>query len=61
MDLRGCESEEHEDGVGAGPNTTLLSDTLLVVNRSRRICYRKDLGLVAKKTHGPVWMRERGA
>jgi hypothetical protein len=32
-----------------------------IVNRSRRICCRKGKGLVAKKTHGPVCMRERGA
>jgi hypothetical protein len=30
MDLCACESEEHEPGVGAGANTTLLSDTLFV-------------------------------
>jgi hypothetical protein len=28
MDLCVCESEDHEHGVGAGANTTLLSDTL---------------------------------
>ena len=28
MDLCACESEEYEDGVGAGVNSTLLSDTL---------------------------------
>ena len=28
MDLCACESEEHEHGVGAGVNSTLLSDTL---------------------------------
>jgi hypothetical protein len=28
MDLCVCESEESEHGVCAGPNTTLLSDTL---------------------------------
>jgi hypothetical protein len=28
MDLCACESEEDENGVGAGPNTTLMSDTL---------------------------------
>jgi hypothetical protein len=32
-----------------------------IVNRSRRICYHKGKGLVAKKTNGPVCMRERGA
>ena len=31
------------------------------VNRSLRICCRKDKGLVVKKTHGPVCMRERRA
>jgi hypothetical protein len=30
MDLCACESEEHELGVGAGANTTLLQDTLEV-------------------------------
>ena len=29
-----------------------------MVNRSYRICSRKGKGLVVKKTHGPVWMRE---
>ena len=29
-----------------------------IVSRSRRIYCRKDQGLVPKKTHGPVWMRE---
>jgi hypothetical protein len=29
-----------------------------IVNRSRRICCRQDKGLVAKKTHGPVCIRE---
>jgi hypothetical protein len=29
-----------------------------IVNRSRRIFCRKDQGLVAKKNHGPVCMRE---
>ena len=28
MDLCACEREEREDGVGAGVNSTLLSDTL---------------------------------
>jgi hypothetical protein len=28
-----------------------------IVNRSRRIC-RKGKGLVVKKTHGPVYIRE---
>jgi hypothetical protein len=28
MDLCAYESEEHADGVGAGANTTLLSDTI---------------------------------
>ncbi len=28
MDLCACESEESDHGVGAGVNTTLLSDTL---------------------------------
>ena len=28
MDLCACESEEHTHGVGAGANTTLLSDAL---------------------------------
>ena len=32
-----------------------------IVNRSRRICCRKGKGLVTKKNHGPVCMRERGA
>jgi len=35
--------------------------TFTIVKRSRRICCRKDKGLVAKKTHEPVYMRERGA
>ncbi len=32
-----------------------------IVNRSRRIYYRKGEGLVVKKAHRPVCMRERGA
>ena len=28
IDLCACESEEREDGVGVGANSTLLSDTL---------------------------------
>ncbi len=36
MDLCACESEEYTDGVGAGVNTTLVSDTLS--KRSRRMC-----------------------
>jgi hypothetical protein len=32
-----------------------------IVNRSRRICCRKVKGLVTKKTHGPVCIRERGS
>jgi hypothetical protein len=32
-----------------------------IVNRFRRIFYRQGQGLVAKKSHGPVCMRERGA
>ena len=29
-----------------------------IVNRSHRICCRKGKGLVMKKTHGPVCIRE---
>jgi hypothetical protein len=29
-----------------------------IVNRSRRIYYRKGNGLVVKKNHGPVCVRE---
>ena len=32
MDLCACEIEEHEHGVGDGVNSTLMSDTLLVVD-----------------------------
>ena len=31
-----------------------------IVNRSHRISCREDKGLVPKKTHGPVYMWERG-
>ena len=32
MDLCACEIEEHEHGVGDGVNSTLMSDTLVVVD-----------------------------
>ncbi len=41
------------------PSNTCLVHTLLLV-RSRRICCRKDKGLVVKKNHGPVCIREWG-
>jgi hypothetical protein len=65
MDLCPCESEENDHGVGSGEYTTLCVYYSVVrytiVNRSHRICCRKGKGLVVKKTHGPVWMRERGS
>ena len=42
MNLCVSVSEDHEDGVGDGENTLLLSDT--IVNRSHRMCQ----GLVVK-------------
>jgi len=37
MDLCGCEREEHEDGVGAGVNTTLSSDTLSSIDLTESV------------------------
>ena len=49
---------EGEDGVGAGVNTTMLSEKLEVAGlteTARRICQK--VVLVAKKNHEPVCMR----
>ena len=50
-------NKEHEDGVGDGTKTIVkFVGRYTIVNRSHRICCRKDTGWVVKKTHGPVCM-----
>ncbi len=58
MNLCSFESEDHEDGVGVGVNTTeyFSSVRYTTASRSHRIFFRKDRGLVVKKTHGSVGM-----
>jgi hypothetical protein len=54
--------EEIEDSHTLGGSRRLRCYSAVrytIVNRSRRNCCRKGKGLVAKKTHRPVCMRER--
>ena len=48
MDLRTCENEEHEHGVGTGVNTTLLSDTLKSIGLTESAATRTKV-LLQKK------------
>jgi hypothetical protein len=51
-----CESEDHEYGVGAGVNTTLLSDTLQSICLVESAGTSRTMVWLGKKTHGPVCM-----
>ncbi len=59
VDMCSCEIEECEDGVSAGANATVKSDTLQSKGLTECANTRAKVWLW-KKTHGPVYMRERG-
>jgi hypothetical protein len=46
--------EEHDHGVGTGPNSTLMSGPRARASPTRT----SGKGVVVKKTHGPVCIRE---
>ena len=56
-----CTDESEEHNYGFGDDGVYYSDVrYTIVSRSHRIS-RKVKRLVAKKNHGPVYMKERGS